>query len=369
MEPVTNSEIWNTEIGHLPGTHLLQTWQWGEIKAAHGWEPYRFFWKDSLNQVVAAAQILHRRLRVRGFALNLSVLYVPRGPLLDWSDSELTQRVLDDLQKYAHQAGAIFIKMDPELVLGTGIPDEPESTESEVGLAVLQELTSRGWLYSSDQIQFRNSVWVDISDNEDVWLSRLKQKTRYNYRLAVKKGVLVRAATRDEFDTLYEMYRETAVRDGFVIRPKAYYINIWQTYLSANMLTPLVAEVNGRLVAGLMLFYFAGKSWYLYGMSRADAREWMPNYLLQYSAMQHAKSVGCHVYDMWGAPDVFDETDSMWGVFRFKEGWGGTVVRTLGAYDYTPSPLLYSIYTRVLPKILDVMRKQGKKQNQRKESL
>ena len=87
----------------------------------------------------------------------------------------------------------------------------------------------------------------------------------------------------------------------------------------------------------------------------------MPTYLLQWEAIKRAKERGCTAYDLWGAPETFDESDSMWGVFRFKEGLGGEVVRTLGAWDYAPNPFWYKVYTEVIPRVLDVMRSQGKK--------
>jgi lipid II:glycine glycyltransferase (peptidoglycan interpeptide bridge formation enzyme) len=95
-------------------------------------------------------------------------------------------------------------------------------------------------------------------------------------------------------------------------------------------------------------------------MSRNMHREKMPTYLLQWEALKRARAKGCTVYDLWGAPDVFDESDSMWGVYRFKEGLGGTVVRTLGAWDFAPNPLWYTLYSNVIPRVLDVMRSRGK---------
>jgi len=89
-------------------------------------------------------------------------------------------------------------------------------------------------------------------------------------------------------------------------------------------------------------------------------REKMPTYLLQWEALKRAKAKGCTVYDLWGAPEVFDESDSLWGVYRFKEGLGGKVVRTLGAWDFAPSPLWYTMYSQIIPRVLDVMRSRGK---------
>jgi lipid II:glycine glycyltransferase (peptidoglycan interpeptide bridge formation enzyme) len=167
---------------------------------------------------------------------------------------------------------------------------------------------------------------------------------------------------------LYKMYAETSVRDGFVIRDQEYYMTVWKTFMKEESSSfilhpssfPLIAEVDHEPVAGLFLFMFAGRAYYVYGMSRDAHREKMPTYFLQWEAMRRAKSAGCTVYDLWGAPETFDESDSMWGVYRFKEGLGGRVVRTLGAWDYAPSKLWYKIYSEILPRVLDMMRTRGK---------
>ena len=190
----------------------------------------------------------------------------------------------------------------------------------------------------------------------------MKQKTRYNVRLAMKKGVSLRIGTMEDLGMLYKMYAETSVRDGFVIRDEGYYKTVWTLFMNSSEPTcePLIAEVDGAPVAGIFVFYFAGRAYYVYGMSRSVHREKMPTYLLQWEAMKRAKEKGCAAYDLWGAPEVFDECDSMWGVYRFKEGLGGEVVRTVGAWDFAPSPLWYKMYSEVIPRVLDVMRSRGK---------
>jgi lipid II:glycine glycyltransferase (peptidoglycan interpeptide bridge formation enzyme) len=224
----------------------------------------------------------------------------------------------------------------------------------------------RGWTFSNGQVQFRNTVLLDLTLSEAEMLERMKQKTRYNVRLAEKKGVLVRAGTAADIDTLCRMYAETSVRDGFVIRDEAYYRHVWGTFMGMPITgthpyaEPLIAEVQDEIVAAIFVFYFAKRAYYLYGMSRAAHRDKMPNYLLQWEAMKRAKSRGCTAYDLWGAPDQFNESDSMWGVFRFKEGLGGSVVRTLGAWDYPASPFWYKMYTQLVPRLLDVMRRRGR---------
>jgi peptidoglycan pentaglycine glycine transferase (the first glycine) len=367
------SSTWNELIACLPNPHLLQTWQWAEVKAKYGWKSMPFIWHSQLatpnSQSVAAAMVLKRTIPLSGFAKKMCVLYVPKGPLMDWNDAALRARVLDDLQALAKRQGAIFVKIDPDVILGTGIPGSQEAVEDKSGQAVRSDLTRRGWIFSSDQIQFRNTALVDLSLSEDELLARMKQKTRYNVRLAEKRGVTVRPSALADLPMLYKMYAETSVRDGFVIRDEGYYRMVWETFMDPSLVTrhsstpytePLIAEFEGQVVAAIFVFYFAGRAYYLYGMSREAHREKMPNHLLQWEAMRKAKAAGCKVYDLWGAPDVFDESDSLWGVFRFKEGLGGQVVRTLGAWDYPASTLLYKLYTQAIPRVLDIMRARGK---------
>jgi lipid II:glycine glycyltransferase (peptidoglycan interpeptide bridge formation enzyme) len=345
---------WNDIIAGLPEAHILQTWEWGQFKAAYGWQPLPQVWGE-YGRVSAAAMVLERK--VPG---GLRVLYAPRGPLVDWEDVPRAQRVLRDLQGLARKRGAIFIKIDPELVTGYGIPGSEEDRENPGGVKMLAALRDLGWRCSQEQVQFRNTAWLDISGEEDNWLARMKQKTRYNLRLAQRKGVQVRLGGMDDLPLLYRLYAGTSVRDGFVIRPEDYYLKVWRAFIERGLAEPLLAEVEGEVVAGLVLFSFAGRAWYLYGMSSQSHREKMPNYLLQWEAMRRAKARGCRVYDLWGAPEVFAEGDPLWGVFRFKEGLGSTVVRTSGAWDFPARPQLYLLYTRILPRILDLMRRRGR---------
>jgi peptidoglycan pentaglycine glycine transferase (the first glycine) len=372
-----NSNSWNQIISNLPDPHFLQTYEWGQVKAKYGWSPYYAIWnadgKFTVSQttdnwslvtgdIVAAALIL-KRTAFRRF----SIFYAPKGPLMDWANESLRKRVLDDLQSFAKKQGAIFLKLDPDVVLGRGVPVSVDEVTENSGQAVRSDLKRRGWVESSDQIQFRNTVIMDLSASEEDILMRMKQKTRYNVRLAEKKGVSVRVGKIEDLEMLYKLYAETSVRDGFVIRDEEYYMTVWKTYMlkaegqtSEPIAVPLIAEVDGEAVAAIFLFMFAGRGYYVYGMSRDKHREKMPTYLLQWAAMKHAKAHGCLTYDLWGAPDVFDESDSMWGVYRFKEGLSGEVVRTLGAYDFAPNKFWYTMYSDVMPRVLDFMRSRGK---------
>ncbi|MEW6028717.1 MAG: lipid II:glycine glycyltransferase FemX [Chloroflexota bacterium] len=381
---------WNQLIASLPNPHFLQTYEWGQVKAKYGWTPLYAVWGangefkvesdyENLSSFVfpaaAAALILKKTVPIRGFAAKLSILYAPKGPLLDWSNASLRARVLGDLQSLARRQGAIFLKLDPDVVLGTGVPGAEDATENANGQAVVSELKGRGWVFSSDQIQFKNTVLIDLSASEEEMLARMKQKTRYNIRLAEKKGVVMRIGNTEDLPILHKMYAETSIRDGFVIRDENYYLTVWKMFMQSGVETferlnipvcqPLIAEVEGQPVAALFLFMFAGRAYYVYGMSREVHREKMPTYLLQWEAMKRAKAAGCTVYDLWGAPEEFNESDSLWGVYRFKEGLGGRVVRTLGAWDFAPNKFWYQMYAEVMPRVLDIMRSRGRAQTRR----
>ena len=351
-----DANSWNALIAALPGVSLLQTWQWGEVRRRLGWKPYHLVWKDAHGRPAASALTLQRSLRLGGLRLPLSVMYVPHGPQLDWSDSMLTTRVLHELAEFAHRQGAIFLKIDPDVRRAVGLPGAPDEQTDPFGEAAARLLQDAGFFYSREQVQFPNTVLVDLRPSLD------EQKTRYNIRLAARKGVRVRQAGEADYPLLYRMYAETAARDGFVIRDQSYYTLVWGEFGRAGMACPLIATVEGEPAAGLALFHFAGKAWYLHGMSTGAHRQKMPNALLQWEAIQAAKALGCQEYDLWGAPDRFDESDPMWGVYRFKDGLGGQVVRKIGAWDLPLRPALYRLYTIILPQILELMRRRARRQ-------
>ncbi|MFB0535997.1 MAG: lipid II:glycine glycyltransferase FemX [Anaerolineae bacterium] len=336
MREVTDRSRWNEVVAQLPCSHVLQSFEWGEFKAKYGWRPTRLLFEEG-NQVRAAASVLCRQLP----RFPLRVMYVPKGPLLDYSDGQLLSRVLASLEELARAQRAIFVKIDPDVRL--------EEKVSET-------LRGRGWRSSSEQIQFRNTILVDLQQSEDELLASMKAKTRYNIRLAARRGVRVRVGRPDDLPLFYEMYAETGRRDDFIIRPFAYYRDAWGAFIEAGLACLFLAEYEGEPLAGLIAFRFGQRAWYMYGASTEKHRNLMPNHLLQWEAIRWAKGAGCTVYDMWGAPDVLSEDNPMWGVYRFKEGFGGQFVRHIGAYDYPVSRSLCWAYTVLMPRYLDLLR-------------
>ncbi len=328
--------LWDAAILKLPQPHILQSLVWGETKLQTGWRARRLLWQgtspvpqsasaDLPDQPanscadLAAASILIRRLYGR---LPVAVAYAPKGPLLDWSNLPLVDAVLAGLEAEARRAGALFVKIDPDVC-----------SDTPIGQQIMARLTQRGWHPSAEQIQYRNTMISDLTPDEDALLAVMKPKWRYNIRLAERKGVIVRAGDATDLPAFYRMYVETGTRDGFLVRPFAYYRAVWERFLADGLAYVLLAEVAGAPVAGLILFRYGQTAWYFYGASTAQGRELMPNHALQWAAMRWAKAAGCTRYDWWGAPDTLAESDPMWGVYRFKQGFGGEFVPHIGAWD------------------------------------
>lgn len=348
---IAERETWNNALRALPYAHVLQTWEWGEFKrATTGWQPQRIAFRRA-GQIVALASVGVRSIG------PLRVMYVPKGPALAYEDAGLLAEALDALQGMARRGFAIWLKIDPDVIGWTGIPGEADEQADPSGQAAQAALRARGWRFSGDQVQFRNTVVIDLSADEDSLLAQMSQNTRRKVRTAEKKGVTVRAAALDDLPILYELYRITGERDRFLIRPPQYYQHAWRAFMEAGLAHALIAEFAGRPIAHVILFHFGRTCWYFYGASANEERERMPNYLLQWEAMRWAKAQGYTRYDLWGAPDDFVEGDPLWGVFQFKRGFRGTVTRHIGAWDYAPYPPLYAAYTRLWPRVLSLMRR------------
>lgn len=324
----------------LPRPHILQTSHWAALKTPV-WTAEHLLWGEA-EAPAAAATLLARRLG----RLPIRILYAPKGPLAP-PDFDRWEDLLGALEQVARQRQALFVKIDPDV-----------DAESERGQRLRECLQARGWVFSAEQIQFRNTVLSDLTGDEEALLAGMKPKTRYNIRLAERKGVRVQVSA--DFATFYQLYAQTAARDGFLIRPRDYYLGVMSRMQGCNLGQLLLAEVAGEVVAGLFLLRLSPTAWYFYGASSERQREFMPNYLLQWEAMRWAKAQGCTTYDWWGAPDRLDESDPMWGVYRFKQGFGGCFTPWIGAWDFAPRPLLYRAYTQAMPRLLDFMRRRSR---------
>lgn len=353
---VASAAEWAALSQTLPNVHPLQSWAWGEVKSRWGWQMLPFVWQVA-SRPVALALILGRQLLP---GLPFSMFYVPKGPGLAYEDVALRRQVLADLREIAGRRWGVFLKIDPDVVWRTGLDGE-QAVVDPAGADFVAELEETGWRFAPEQIQFRNTVTLDLTRPEADLLAGLKQKTRYNIRLAEKKGVVIRPGSPADFPLILAMYRETARRDGFLLRPEAYYLDAWQTFQAAGLGQALIAEFEGNPLAAVMLVRSGRVAVYMYGASTDQERQRMPNYLLQWAAIQWAKGQGCTLYDFWGAPDQFVESDRLWGVWRFKAGFNGQVVGHIGAWDYPLRPGLYWLLTQAIPRYRQILRRKANK--------
>ncbi|MBI2848889.1 MAG: peptidoglycan bridge formation glycyltransferase FemA/FemB family protein [Chloroflexi bacterium] len=313
---------WDEAIAQMPTGHVLQTFEWGEVKKRYGWEPMRLLFRRG-GYPVAAASVLRKKLTL----LPWSIMYVAKGPCLDPQDRPATLFVLDHLKKLAQQEGALLIKVDPDI----GADDQETA-----GL-----LLSAGFIPSREQVQFINTMIVDLRPPVENLYKSLHSSTRRNIRLAQKKGVCIKDGSEADFALFYDVYEETSRRDGFIIRSFDYYQFLWWLFWRHGMAKVFLAEYENEVLAGCIIMHLGRKAWYMFGSSRGSHRELNPNHLLQWEIIRWAKEAGIEVYDMWGLPAILEPGQPMWGLVQFKQGFGGRVQRWAGAYDYVPMPTLY----------------------------
>ena len=321
MEELTSHE-WGAFINQHPEAHILQTSSWGELKANFGWRPHYF------RQGSVGAMILFRHL-----PLGLSIAYIPRGPVggEDWHS------FWPEVDSLCRRQKSIFLRVEPDIW-------EPEPHDF-----IDQNLA--GFIETDQTIQPPRTVLVDLAPSEDEILDRMKSKTRYNIRLAQRKDVEVFSS--DDISAFYKMMMTTGERDEFGVHNLAYYQKAYDLFAPSGNGLLLIAAYKGEPLAGLMSFNQGNTAWYFYGASTNQERNRMPTYLLQWEAMRWAKQKGCKVYDLWGVPDFpeneleekfLERSDGLWGVYRFKRGFGGNVSRTIGTWDRIYQPLLYRLY-------------------------
>ena len=323
MPEITKTD-WNEFLNKYPQAHLLQQSAWGEVKAAFGWQP---IW---IRSGEVGAQVLFRSL-----PLGYTLAYIPKGPVgKDWD------KLWPEIDLACKTRNAVFLKVEQDSWEGAGI-----------------DLSNHGFNLSKHAIQPQRTVTIDISGEEEEILKRMKQKTRYNIRLAGKKGVTVKES--NDVSIFSKMMDVTGMRDEFGVHSQPYYQKVFNKFSTDGKVTMLIAEYQGKPLAGIMVFASGNRAWYFYGASTNEERNRMPTYLLQWEAMLWAKKQACTEYDLWGVPDEDLETleaefkiqnKGLWGVYRFKRGFGGELKRADNPYDRVYKPLIYLAYKLMVRK-------------------
>ena len=333
-QTAVNRRTWDAFVSSHPTGHLLQTWEWGELKARFGWKPIRLALVED-GYIRSGAQVLFRTVLP-----NFSLAYVPKGPLVDWDSGDQVSALFTGLHHLCRSNRSAFMKIEPHA-----------SNDNRIRDTIVQS----GCVISQFPIQPPRTIVVDIAPSEEAILAAMKQKTRYNIRLASRKGVTVRRGTANDLSTFYHLMQVTGQRDHFEIHSLDYFRAIFELF-APERAALLLAEVQEEPVAGLLLLAYGSTTYYMFGASSNFHREKMPTYLLQWEAMRWAKASGYRSYDLWGIPDVDEEkletefrdlsqaASGLWGVYRFKRGFGGQVTRSLGAYDFVYNRPLYWVY-------------------------
>jgi lipid II:glycine glycyltransferase (peptidoglycan interpeptide bridge formation enzyme) len=321
--PLASLADWNQYLSQHPNAHLLQTGEWGELKSAFGWKPARVVSGE------LGAQILFRKL-----PLGFTIGYIPRPVISERSTGDQFWKEIDEV---CRNYGAIFCKLEPDAGQGDF------------------SLQPSAFSLSKQNIQPPRTIIVDIRGGEEAIIAKMKQKTRYNIRLAEKKGVTVRSW--DDLSAFHQMMRITSERDGFGVHSYEYYKRAYELMHPRQMCEILVAEYEGKPLAALFVARHGHRAYYLYGASTDEERNRMPTYLLQWEAMKWARAHGCEEYDLWGVPDEDEATleanfetrhDGLWGVYRFKRGFGGQLKRAVQALDRVYNPLMYWAYLKFI---------------------
>ncbi len=338
--PFEQQHRWDAFIAASPSGHLIQSWGWGELKASAGWHPLRLaLWDTQREQIVAAAQVLRRTPAHLPLAFG-HLAYIPKGPVFDWSnhdDPYLVQTFFSQLHLNLHKQGTIALQVE--------FAYEVDSQKSNMLISNLGAMHFQ----QVQAIQPGRTILLDLTPEEDTLLANMKEKWRYNIRLAGRKGVQIRQAeTVEDVQNWYRLLQTTSTRDRFGIHTLEYYLRAWQIFTPRKQAQLFLAQYNEQLLAGIFVGLMAKQAIYLYGASSNEQRQLMPNYLLQWEAIRWAKQAGATTYDFWGIPESDEQSEAMAGVYRFKSGWGGRIVRFLGNYECVYHPLTMRLVRKVL---------------------
>ena len=327
MRPATAAEVrdWDEIVLANPdGGHILQTRAWGEFKRGWGWEPrYHIAEADS-----ARIAILFLRRRIAGLG---TLWYAPRGPGV--ARPRQVTALRDDLRSL--QPG-FLVKIDPELDAAADTSCWPDA----------------GIVKSPNEVQNSTAtILVDLQRGEDEIIASFKPKTRYNIRLAARRGVRVRRMPVDDatIDVMYRLMRATQQRAGFMLRPRDYFAGYWRLQHAAGQGDFFFAFLDDEVLAGCFVTHFGAKSWYKDGGSSRRHHELMAPHLLQWEIMRRLREQGARAYDLVAVPRAADMSPDhpFYGLYRFKSGFNEHITEFVGTWDMPLARRRYELWNRV----------------------
>lgn len=331
LRTVESPREWAQLFGSATGHSFLQRWEWGQIKRRNGWRPLRIgaFKGPTL---VAGMQILIQRHRPLAFLPAVGIAYVPRGPV-GRLDGGVAEALVAAAVEGARRGGASLLRVEPPAT-GAGW--------------VCPALLKSGFGVSDQHVQIRHSAYLDLGKPESEILAGFKSKTRYNTRLAGRRGVVVRKGGEQDLASFFKLTVETGRRDGFAIHDREYYEAVYRAF-GPDDAALFMAAHEGQDLAALMAVRTGGEAVYVYGASTSRERKRMPSYAVQWEAMRWARAQGCRRYDLWGMADPENGRDPMAGVSRFKQGYNPVPIEHPGTFDLDLSRPLSGLIKAFLP--------------------
>ncbi len=322
--------------------HPLQSWAWGDFREENGQKIIRVgrFHKEEL---IESHQISLHRIPYTPY----SVGYCPRGPLP-------SEEVLNFLKKEMHKRKVLAVKFEPQLFTIVDENGEVQKPKSESKVPASKEdlgpqLTRLGLRPGKSQFA-QHSFILDISKQEEELLASFASKTRYNIRLAARKGVrIVEASDEEGLDIFLKLLEETSRRQGFYVHSRSYYQKLFET-LNKNKNIHILHAVYGEgeneeILSAWVLFSWKNALYYPYGASTTARRELMANNLIMWEAIRLGKKLNLEYFDMWGSlgPDA-SARDPWFGFHRFKKGYSPDLCRFVGAWDLIIYPLHWKLF-------------------------
>lgn len=304
--------------------NFMQSPHWGQVK--ENWYRDILVLRDTEGNLCAGIQLLYRKSPL-GY-----MLYAPRGPVFSRRDPVLIRQLLADIQTYARQKRALFCRIDPDF------PAE-DSFLQKLLLEAGFRLNAPNPCLGNTQPHFVYRLNIAGKSCQEIF-SSFRSKTRYNIRLAERKGVYIQKDRPEDLPHFYTLLQETGQRDGFPIRPLSYYRRLLEKMGPHARL--YLAYFGAEPLAGAISICYGGRTWYLYGASTARHRQVMPNYLMQYAMICDAIEAGCHIYDFRGiSGQIENPNHPLYGLYRFKRGFNGYICELTGEYEQVLRPVAY----------------------------
>lgn len=326
-----DSEYERFNENHKKGT-IYQSYIWSKVKPAWHWVGIKVRENGALKGIMG---ILIRPIPFTGYKL----MYAPRGPVWDVDDTATLAQLTSAAEKIAKKEHAYVLKVDTDI--------EYENAAFRRNMQSLgYRLLPQSVDFDNIQAQFVARLYLTGKSQQQV-LDTFKKKTRYNIRLAQRRGVQVREQGVQGLDEFYPIMRTTGIRDGFIIRSYDYF----KTMLNAlgEHARLYMAYYEGEAIAGAICTNYGNKTWYQYGASSNEHRDKMPNYLLQWHMIQWAINNGSDIYDFRGVSGNMDPNSPHYGLWRFKSGFGTELVKFAGEFEYVYHPLVDKFMDSYIP--------------------